>query len=455
VIEQTVSDEQVAPDTLVNLDTHLTDRALSPRTVGLVLLLAVVLIADGFDIVLLAYLAPSIIAEFGFSTVGIGLFLSLAHVGVALGGIAGGLAGDRFGRRPVLIGSILGFGGFTLLCAYAEGQVAFMAARIGASLFMGAASPNIATYLVDVLPAKWNSRLSIVAYTAYAVGSTICGLVARALLPVADWRVMFLIGGVAPLILLPLALAFLPESPRFLFKSGRSSARIANSLNKLVGGRRYASGMTFTVSEEPAGYEGKRHLGELFTDHRGAVIGFSLLAFLLYLTSIGMTSMGTTILTAAGLSIPAAVSALLYHNIAGLVGAFVAIFLISKLGSRGLLTFVLSISLLAILTLAAVVLIGPPSPGVIIMAFAIAGFGLASSLMMLFPVAAQAFPAQVRSSGTGLVTSIGRVGSIVCSTMIAFLLDTSGVAATFLVIAALVGITISVVWSIRRHIAAS
>jgi AAHS family 4-hydroxybenzoate transporter-like MFS transporter len=433
-----------------DLGSFLASRPLNKTTILLTLLLSLILIADGFDIVLLAYLAPSIAAEFRLDQFQVGLVLTAAHIGVAAGGVTGGFLGDRFGRRPILIVAVAGFSLGTVLCAVSATAVYFVLARLLASLCMGAAAPVIATYLVDLLPARWTGRLGFMAYTAYAVGSTLCGLTARTFLPQHGWETIFLIGGLVPLLLLPLIFVFLPESPRFLIRRREADVTVPRSLRKL-GIRLEDQPESFAQSSDNA--QRRVSLAALLRDHRNSFLGFSTLAMLLYFSAIGLTSMGTIILTSAGLEIEQAISALLYNNLAGLAGAAFAAVCIYRLGSKVLLLAILSTSVACLAALAVLSTTGQmPDASIVIALFALTGFGLSSGLMMLYPIAAQAFPAAVRASGTGAVTSIGRIGSIICSAVVAFVLGAFGTGAVFATLGlTVIGCLIAVLY-IRRHI---
>ena len=67
------------------------------------------LLVDGADLMLLSYSLNSLIAEFGLTSVEAGMLGSFTLAGMAIGGIFGGWACDRFGRVRVVVISILLF----------------------------------------------------------------------------------------------------------------------------------------------------------------------------------------------------------------------------------------------------------------------------------------------------------------------------------------------------------
>ena len=74
-----------------------------------------VMILDGFDVQIIGFAAPALVAEFGIERSALGPALAASVLGMCLGAIAIGRIGDRFGRRPALLVSTVLFGATTLL----------------------------------------------------------------------------------------------------------------------------------------------------------------------------------------------------------------------------------------------------------------------------------------------------------------------------------------------------
>src|SRR5215217_4763501 len=75
---------------------------------------ALAVIFDGFDIQILGFAIPSLIKEWGLGRPAFGPVLALGLAGMAVGSPVAGYCGDRFGRRPALIGCLTLFGLATL-----------------------------------------------------------------------------------------------------------------------------------------------------------------------------------------------------------------------------------------------------------------------------------------------------------------------------------------------------
>src|SRR4051812_32783674 len=85
---------------------HLIDaRPISALQIGALALCCLVATCDGMDSQALALAAPAIAREWALTRADLALVFSAAPVGMLLGGILFGSAADRFGRRPIIIGS--------------------------------------------------------------------------------------------------------------------------------------------------------------------------------------------------------------------------------------------------------------------------------------------------------------------------------------------------------------
>jgi AAHS family 4-hydroxybenzoate transporter-like MFS transporter len=67
-------------------------------------------------------------------------------------------------------------------------------------------------------------------FCGFSVGAALGGLLAAALIPQFGWRSVFVVGGVVPLLLVPILAQLLPESVRFLVLTGRGPQRVAELL---------------------------------------------------------------------------------------------------------------------------------------------------------------------------------------------------------------------------------
>ena len=111
----------------------------------LVLATALTIILDGVDNQLLPNAIPTLIREWAQPRAAFTTALAIGPFGMMIGGLLGGMVGDRFGRRPALLGSVCAFGALTAAVAFANSIAAVEILRLLAGIGLGGAMPNAAT----------------------------------------------------------------------------------------------------------------------------------------------------------------------------------------------------------------------------------------------------------------------------------------------------------------------
>ena len=108
------------PSAIVDIKDFIDSRPISTFQWFLVAMCFLVVVADGMDVAIMGFATPPILMEWDISRPAFGLVLSAAPFGLVIGALVAGPSSDRFGRKPVLIASIVIFGALTLLAAYAS-----------------------------------------------------------------------------------------------------------------------------------------------------------------------------------------------------------------------------------------------------------------------------------------------------------------------------------------------
>jgi len=243
--EEVMADEQV-----VQVSRLLDERGLSSFQIKLLVWSIFIVFIDGYDIGAIAFAAPALVKSFGVAPSALGPVFSASLVGILLGSGAFGWIGDRFGRRAALIISMLVFGAFTLMAAYATSLKAMFWLRLLAGVGIGGVIPNIVAINVESAPRNLRATLALVAVGCVPVGGAIAGFVAATLVPRYGWQILFFIGGIAPIVVALAALIGMPESIKYmaLHKSQR------RNLQKLIADIRpdfeVAANARFVVEDE-------------------------------------------------------------------------------------------------------------------------------------------------------------------------------------------------------------
>jgi AAHS family 4-hydroxybenzoate transporter-like MFS transporter len=413
--------------------------------------MAAVLIADGFDIILLGYVAPAVAADFGLSNSGVGAVLTASLIGVAIGGFAGGQLGDRFGRRTLVIASLLVFGIATLVSALAESVVLFSAARLVAGLGLGAATPNAAALMSEMLPRAWRNQVITVAYALSTIGTAFAGLLARQVLPEWGWRGLFLVGAALPIAICILFLPAVPESPKYLATRPGGARKAAAVLNRLLGQTRLDGSERFRVADAA----GRGGIGDLFTsEYRRDTASLWVLIFLTLFAWVALGNWGTIVITSFGHSLESAVTTMVAYNLAGLTGAVTTAVLLRRYGSRRLFSLHATSAVVASLAVAWLLASGSTTLALLTAYMVVAGFGLTALLQTSYPLAATVYPTDVRATGIGSAFGFGRLGAVSSSAVTAGLIALGGPVALLLGVAAAASGIGGAVLTLRRHIPA-
>jgi len=199
---------------------------------------------EGIDLQSMGIAAPKLGPEFHLGPQQLGNVLLASPLGLFFGAFIGGRLADAFGRKTALILAMLVFGLFQLATIWAPGYEALIGIRFACGLGLGGALPNLIALTSEALGGR-NSILNVVITAAgMPTGGALASWIAFQGGEHGDWRTVFYVGGVAPLVLAPIVLLLLPESQ--MYRAAKAAAaeagRRTNTLKVLFGdGRAIAS----------------------------------------------------------------------------------------------------------------------------------------------------------------------------------------------------------------------
>src|SRR6266446_4761971 len=191
----------MASDASSATETALENQRIGPLQLRVAALCTLIQICDGYDINSIAWAVPALkdvwhLAPPAFTTA----FL-WSSIGIMVGALSAGPIGDSLGMLTIL--------------------------RFFTGLGIGGAFPGAATLTGDYAPHRRRALMIMASFTGAPLGGFICGQLAGVLLPTLGWPSIFVVGGVIPLLMVPVFAVWLPESPRFLARKANLSAREA------------------------------------------------------------------------------------------------------------------------------------------------------------------------------------------------------------------------------------
>ncbi|RVW05237.1 MFS transporter [Rhodococcus xishaensis] len=372
------------------------------------------ILLDGFDLVVLGTVIPSILD--GNWNVGIGTLTTittLSLVGMTIGALTIGTLTDIIGRRRVLIFAVTAFSFLTLLCALAPNPFLFGLFRFLAGIGLGGALPTALALVNEFSKKQGGGSASTLLMTGYHVGAVATAALALVLIDPFGWQSMFVAGALPAIVLVPLMIRYLPESPAYLLSRGRhaEAEAIATECGLTLETRPAA---TVPAPSQPARM--------LFTPKflRNS-ISIWVTSFMGLLLVYGLNTWLPTIMREAGYDLGAALTLLLVLNAGAIVGLLIAGGVADRIGPRTacIVWFAGAALFLALLSIKV-------SFGIYILVF-LAGCFVFSAQVLVYAYTSASHPASIRATALGWSAGIGRIGAI-CGPLLGGLLLDAGVA---------------------------
>jgi AAHS family 4-hydroxybenzoate transporter-like MFS transporter len=409
----------MADQSVVQVSRLLDERGLSSFQITLMVWSILLALIDGYDIAAIAVAAPHLMRDWHLANRGaLGPVLSASLIGILFGSAVFGWIGDRYGRKTALIASNLLFGIFTWIAAYATNLDQMFWLRLVAGLGIGGVIPNVVAINAESAPRRLRATLALVTVGCVPLGGAFPGVVADFFVATHGWQILFIVGGVVPIVVALAAIFGLPESVKFMALHESQRARMVKTLAIVRPDVQVPPNARFVIEDE------KQFPGfnpaYLFRDGLALITPLLWLLFALNLMGFYfLLSWTPTLLLAAKLPLNITGLAISSLQIGGTVGAL----LLARWFERQQF---LAISLVFLISCPVVALIGYAGvtsvTAVMIVTF-IAGFCVLGVQTGINVAGALIYPTSLRANGSGWELGIGRIGSIVGPLVGAFFIN--------------------------------
>ncbi|MEZ2389724.1 MFS transporter [bacterium RCC_150] len=384
------------------------NRKTGHRSANFVVLLCfVTIVADGYDLIVYGSTVPAILAfkEWAITPAQAGVIGSVALMGMLIGALTVGAVTDIWGRRKIMLVCIAWFSISMIITSLAPNAEVFAMMRFVAGLGLGGVVPTAIALTVEYSPKNRRQFNNALMYSGYFVGGILTALLALALLPATDFRVMYAIGAFPLVAVLPVAWRHLPESIVFLTaKSRQEEARVLTEQYGIAPRDIEPTPLPKSEKAVPDRLAGIRTL--FHARYLAGTMLFAAASFCGLLLVYGLNTWLPNIMKTAGYGLGSSLSFLLVLNCGAIIGTVVVSKVADKVGVKPVAiagfiaatgsVFALSANLPAAWLFAAV---------------AVAGLGTGSQILVNGFVATY-YPDTSRATALGWSLGVGRIGAI-------------------------------------------
>ncbi|TIX51471.1 MFS transporter [Alteraurantiacibacter aquimixticola] len=412
-----------------------------------------VLVCDGIDLQLLGIIAPLVMEDFGVDRSTFGLAMGAALVGFGLGSAAGGVIGDRVGRRYALALAALVFSLATIGAGTSTGVWSMAFWRLIGGLGFGAAYANALTMASEWTSDKWRPITVSTLSVGTPIGGTIVGWIGPDLAAARGWDGTFTFFGFATLSLVVIVLVVLKDSPAFLLGQGKAEQAKKHAAHVLDGD------VALVADGHEHGGGEFQTKGILDPSYKRLNIGIGLAFAAAAMVAYSILSWSTTFLTAAGFTLGEAGNAVSIGGITSMIGSIIVGAAMRHFGSRPVLVVIGTVLMAVLVWLAWAVESLPEVPSasdktLVTALIGASGAFFSAGIAGMYVIMAAGYPSSIRSTGIGLGILMSRVGAVSATAFGGWLLDVGGTSVVpfFVVLTASAAIILAAAFIVDRHV---
>jgi benzoate transport len=373
---------------------------------------------DGFDVLVMSFTASGVSAEWQLSGGELGSLLSAGLIGMAAGSLFLAPLADRFGRRTIVMASVLIVSVGMLLCGFVHSFLELALLRVVIGIGVGGILACATVLVAEYSSERWRNTASSLYTAGYPMGATAGGAVAAVLIARYGWRSAFQFGAVTSLLMLPAVYWGLPESLDFLI-----TRRPTDALSRVNALLRRLNRAAVSVLPPPVSRHGLFEtvsIRLLFSASFARSTALIWIAFFFIMAGYYFVFSWTPrLLTDSGLTTQQGITTGVLLSLGGIGGTIAfafagAVFEIRRLTYTCLFatSVLVGVFAIAIQNLSVAVVIGLLLGGVV-----------NGAMAGLYAITPRLYQPHVRTTGMGWAIGIGRLGAILAPIVTGVLVD--------------------------------
>ncbi|RAP78495.1 MFS transporter [Paenibacillus montanisoli] len=332
---------------------------------------------DAMDVGIISFIVTALAAEWHLKAQQIGLLTAINSIGMAAGAAVAGLLADQYGRKAVLLYTLLIFSAASGLSALAGSFVILCILRFITGFGLGGELPVASTLVSETMPTEERGRAVVLLESFWAAGWIFAALISYFVIPHFGWRIAFVIGAIPAVYALYLRQA-IQDSPRYVDQDARKPP---------IGER-----VALIWSAE----------------YRKSTVMLWILWFTVVFSYYGVFLWLPTVMVLKGFGLVKSFQYVLIMTLAQLPGYFTAAYFIERFGRKFVLvTYLLFTAASAIWFGSAQTVTSLLTAGICLSFFNLGAWGA------MYAYTPELYPTSIRSTGVGLAASFGRVGGVI------------------------------------------
>ncbi len=371
---------------------------------------------DGYDLVVYGAVVPTIMDEWGISAVEAGMYGSYALFGMMFGAFIFGTLADKLGRKKIILICVAIFSLFMFLAGIAPTPEIFGIFRFITGLGLGGMMPNVIGLISEYSPKGLRSRMIATIMAGYSIGGVLAALLSMVMISRFGWESVFFIGAL-PLLFIPFLVKSLPDSVGTMITRNDHKG-IQKVLVKLNRNYKPTVNEVFVLNKPK---ETSSPVKNLFTEKRALLTVMIWLTYGMSLLMLyGLNTWLPKFMNEAGFPLGSSLSFLLALNVGATVGAILMGWVADRWGvGKALILFFL----IAFVTITS---LGFATNVVLLYVLvAIAGAATVGTQNLTHSYTSQFYPVTMRSTALGWALGVGRIGGILGPTIGGILLTSS------------------------------